>query len=136
MTTVDFRNSTATRERGAGKPPMFRNGVFEEWMPLIPSWPVEWRYEIVQDITVHPDLQTAIRFVEMFKEHLAETGSFEYLAEFRRVDSISTVKECGLSLFHLPACIVVSLHGVGLIQMRGYQVRGTLDEPQNLMISG
>lgn len=88
IATVDFRNSTVTGVRDVDEPLRFRNGVFDELATLSPSRAVEWRYEIVQDTTVHPDPQTTIRFIEMFKNHLAGTGSWEYLVGFRCSDGV------------------------------------------------
>ena len=88
ITTVDFRNTTVTSALGIDEPLKFRNGVFDELAPQSPSWQVEWRYEIVRDTTVHPDSQGAIRFIEMFKNHLAGTGSIEYLIGFSCSDGM------------------------------------------------
>ena len=88
ITTVDFRNSTVTSVRDVDEPLGFRDGVFDEMAPRSPSGPVEWRYEIAHDTTVHPDPQTTIRFIEMFKDHLSGTGSWEYLIGFRCSDGV------------------------------------------------
>jgi hypothetical protein len=90
ITTVDFRNSTVADVRDVDEPLRFRNGVLDELATLGPSAAaaVEWRYEIVRDTTVRPDPQTAIRFIEMFKNDLAGSGSREYLVGFRCSDGV------------------------------------------------
>lgn len=78
---VDFKNHVMVAKQGWTF--AFHNGIFDDGEMDEGKFVLDTRSEIVRDVVVHPVPSLAVRFVEVFQNHLGGSGSYEHLFAFR-----------------------------------------------------
>ena len=105
VVVAKVRDTTITGDDASAITFRFRKGIFDEGDVVDGKFILDFRSTIESDIVLHPAPQIAIRFLEIFQNHIGGSGSLNYLLGFRclngRIRQVFQQSGNGMQVLHL-----------------------------------